>query len=634
MSICKKVTIILIFILISTNFPAVQEVSACKDIMACGESTEGDYNLLLKVRDPSRPDLQVLCIVPKGYEYTYRHPWTGKKLEMETENKYIGVASKGDTIPNIVKPGMAINSQGISFGDADSGSLWINPSKNAWDDFDWIRFACEKADTEKEALNLLTDQTVDKLHATGVSENLFVVGPNKGYIIEADAYRYEKEEVKDGVIVMTNYPKRLWRSQIIKRLPISLSFDAKKEKIVFNKMAIRLNSIFGIRIIDVGEKYVDVKTIPFIHSLKTRSLGETTRIYLNERKNVGEFSVELKEIENNRAKISLSYKYKAWEENLKDILNEKIGEITVKDMINWSRLHKDDLQGLRPMCEDRFPYEGSAIYKIPKNNFETMSMGWFSPNHACSSVFVPFHICINEIYTPYKTGEAARLSLNLLNEYGHDYLSPSFQKVEDVFLYENNLLEEYVLEHNLDEAIVSKVFTLNDVSMQKQAYLTEKMWMNLIDVENENDRNEIENIIEDLWNDNYLVSLNEMKKAINLIQNKENSHGFKNQIFDLAFEICENRYNLTNIFYEEKIVSSEKYDRINYLFNKIKKEEGSVKEKLDYCIKMFNINKDDEEHMQKSSSENSDFTIILAFFATFIAIAMLTFYYKKRTVSS
>ena len=48
----------------------------CKDIVACGDSTAGDYNLLLKVRDPSRPGVQVLCIVPEGYEYTYHHPWT------------------------------------------------------------------------------------------------------------------------------------------------------------------------------------------------------------------------------------------------------------------------------------------------------------------------------------------------------------------------------------------------------------------------------------------------------------------------------------------------------------------------------------------------------------------------------
>ena len=66
MIICRKniTLIILIFylpILISSP------VLGCKDILACGDSTGGDYNLLLKVRDPSRPGLQVLCIVPQDY---------------------------------------------------------------------------------------------------------------------------------------------------------------------------------------------------------------------------------------------------------------------------------------------------------------------------------------------------------------------------------------------------------------------------------------------------------------------------------------------------------------------------------------------------------------------------------------
>ena len=59
------VTFLLLNIFLSFN------TKACKDIIVCGDATDGDYNLLLKVRDPSRPGLQVLCIVPEGYEYDY-----------------------------------------------------------------------------------------------------------------------------------------------------------------------------------------------------------------------------------------------------------------------------------------------------------------------------------------------------------------------------------------------------------------------------------------------------------------------------------------------------------------------------------------------------------------------------------
>ena len=133
---------IIFTIILFLNLTVSDSTKACKDIIACGDATAGDYNLLLKVRDPSRPGLQVLCIVPEGYEYTYRHPWTGKDMKFETKHKFIGVATEGDTIPNIVKAGMSLSDAGISYGDADTGSNWKNPTRYAWDDFDWILYAC------------------------------------------------------------------------------------------------------------------------------------------------------------------------------------------------------------------------------------------------------------------------------------------------------------------------------------------------------------------------------------------------------------------------------------------------------------------------------------------------------------
>ena len=94
--------------IISSNiYFSQQMLKHVKILLLCGDATEGDYNLLLKVRDPSRPGLQVLCIVPKDYEYTYRYPWTGKPFDFTVSQKFIGVATKDDVIPNIIKAGMS-----------------------------------------------------------------------------------------------------------------------------------------------------------------------------------------------------------------------------------------------------------------------------------------------------------------------------------------------------------------------------------------------------------------------------------------------------------------------------------------------------------------------------------------------
>ena len=404
MIIYNRLFYVIFIIFLLSNVIVSLNIKGCKDIVAVGDATDGNFNLLLKVRDPSRSGPQVLCMVPEGYEYTYNHPWTGKPLEFKTKHKYIGVATKGDTIPNIVKAGMTLTDSGIAFGDADTGSNWKNPTRNAWDDFDWIRYACEKADDENQAVNLMTEDCVDQLHASGVSENLFIVGPKKAFVIEADAFHYDVKEITD-IAVMSNYPKELWRTQSHKKLPIASSFDMEKEGYVRRGRTVRLNSLYGVKIVSIGEDWIVARQVPFIkiYNKMIRITGTRVKIKLGERETVGDYSLRLIDINGNKAKVSVSYVFKAWEDKMLQYIESKHGYITLKDMINWSRLHGEDLEGLRPMCQDFFPYESVMIYKIPEENYGLLSSGWFSANHACSSIYVPIHISNNDIYGPYKT---------------------------------------------------------------------------------------------------------------------------------------------------------------------------------------------------------------------------------------
>lgn len=515
----------------------------CKDIVACGDSTAGDYNLLLKVRDPSRPGLQVLCIVPEGYEYTYHHPWTGKPMVFETKHKFIGVATKNDTIPNIVKAGMTLSDSGIAFGDADTNSNWKNPTRYAWDDFDWIRYACEIADDEDDAVSLMTIDLVDKMHATGVSENLFVVGPNSGYVVEADAFHYDIKEVNDGVVVMSNYPKELWRTQVHKKLLIASSFNIEKEEYIRKGGVISLNSLYCIRIVDVGENSIVARQIPFFKIIDGKILKRGTRvkIELGNRETVGDFSVELLDIDDNKARIKLCYKFKAWEDEVMKHIQPRYGSISVSDMINWSRLHREDLNGLRPMCEDIFSYEAVAIYKIPKQNYEKLSSGWFAANHACSSIYVPFHICDNAIFDPYETGEAAELSFELLGKYGHSILTDNFSKVEEVFLYETEVAENTAKDMMANNLSVSEFLTVIDTGMQEQAWVTQQMWMEASNICDQKNKHEIMGIISGIWVKSYSSSLEYMETAIHDLTNVSESEYFIDKIEGIVLSICELR---------------------------------------------------------------------------------------------
>ena len=529
----KIVSIIFTLFLVSNVLLSIN-VKGCKDIVAVGDATEGEYNLLLKVRDPSRPGPQVLCIVPEGYEYTYHHPWTGKTLQFTVQHKFIGVATKEDIIPNIVKPGMSFNNVGLAFGDADTNSNWKNPTRNAWDDFDWMRYACEKADNEDEAVKLMTKDLVDNMHASGVSENLFIVGPKKAFLVEADAFHYTIKEV-DDILVMSNYPKELWKTQRHKKLPIASSFDTEKEQYVRRGRVVRLNSIYGVKIVDIGEEWIVARQVPFLKFDKIiRIMGTKVKIKLGERETVGDYSVRLLDIDGNKAKISVCYVFKAWEEKMLEYMQPRYGNIGVKDMMNWSRLTGEDLEGLRPMCEEVYPYESAMIYKIPEENYDVLSGGWFSANHACSSIYVPIHICNTDIYEPYKTGEAAELSLELLESYGNQHLLSSLSVVENVFLYETEEMEEIaedLIQKNLD---ASYFLTVVDMGMQKQAMLTQQIWSKTQGVEEVS-------LIKNMWQNNYSNTLEMMENTVYALNNSSESSAVVDKIIEIVLSICESR---------------------------------------------------------------------------------------------
>ena len=435
----------------------------------------------------------------------------------------------------------------MAFGDADTNSNWINPSRYAWDDFDWIRYSCEKADNIDQAVLLLTEDVVNKYHAPGVSENLFVIGPDSGYIIEADAFNYKIKEFVNDVGVMSNYPKELWKSQILKTLPISISYDFNTTDYFKVGDIIRLNSLYGIKIINITESSILARQIPIfkINFWTFLFIGEKIEIEIGERKNVGDFSLKVLDVEIDKVKVELTNKFKAWENKMLENINSKYGNITVKDMFNWSRLQSVDLDGLRGMCEGIYEDEAVAIYKIPKNYYKSLSMGWFSPSFACSSIFVPFHISDNDIFDPYENGEAAQLCQNLFKIYGYNNLS-CFNNIENVFLYENEIIENIAV-NIIEEEILSDFLTIFDINAQKQAYLTEKIWFDIDNLINQNEKELCINIIENNWGLSYSNSLINMKYTVLNLLELNNTFPIINNIVEIAFSVCKSRFDLADI---------------------------------------------------------------------------------------
>ena len=575
----KAVILFFIFLFCSTGI-----VSACKDIIATGNATAGEYNLLLKVRDPSRPGLQVLSLIREGYEYNYYYPWTGRPMNIVVNQSYIGVTSQQDIPPNIVKSGMVLTDAGLAFGDADSLSRWINPVRYAWDDFDWIRYSCEQATTEEEAVYRLTKLAVDELHATGVPENLCVVGAEKGYLIEADAYRYDIKEIIDDIDVISNYPRELWNTQFLRSRLIANAYNATKTDTVKTGESIHLNGISQIQLLQITNKSIMVRQIPFFtnigyHDGKPFFFMPPVSLNVGEQKTIGDFYVSLLNITNNTATIHLTTAVYAWEQELLGRILSRKGNITATDMIEWSRLQKDDMNDTRPMCEEIYPYEGVTIYQIPTEQPQTLSKGWFSANHAVSSIYVPFHICNTEIYEPYETGEAAQLSLFLYENHSDAFL-PIIQSVEHVFLTENGFFDQWAYQTNIDDTNQTDVLTIIDTTMQKQAYIMQQLLFN-ISKQPDDQQYMFMNYTKELWTKNYTSSLDQMASTLEMLSSTEHLAFFKATVINLMQSTCISFIKATEsigvaiedllIMYDQgnQLLDQQKYNDAVFLFKQI-----------------------------------------------------------------
>ncbi len=556
---------------------------ACKDVIVMNEGTAGDYTLFMKIRDPSRPGLQVLFMVDKGYEYTYHHPWKGYNIPYTIKHKLIGVATIDDVPPNIIKAGMLMSDAGIAYGDADSPTLWVNPSRYAWDDFDWLRYAAQNASSVDEAVEKLEE--VKNMHAPGIGENLFVVSADKAYVIEADAFHFVSEEVKD-IAVMSNYPKQLWYSRWLKKIFIASNFDRVYEGNVRKWQTVRLGSLCGIKVLKIGEDWILVKQMPG---------GEKIKIEKGRGAKVGYYYVELEESDGKTARIKVCYEYYAWENKILEKLRQKYGAITVRDLMNLSRLHSEDLNGLRGLCEGE--KKATMIFKLCRNGIYA---AWFAPDQ-CVSIFVPVHMCDTTIYEAYKNGEAAELALTLLTKFGHDGVN--FGSIESVFIKENERMETLAAQHREKKA---EILTSVDTEMQRQAIIMEKLYLNADSEERE--------LIKRLWQQDYHETLSNIYRNIN----RFDDYG-KEMLASIALSIAKIRVDV-----EAAVNGSDlrkEYSKAEILFQKGKYKDAvgvakEIYEKSDE--KLFGIKYEEE----KSNEEQIVLAGAAIIFITIILILM------------
>jgi hypothetical protein len=83
--------------------------------------------------------------------------------------------------------------------------------------------------------------------------------------------------------------------------------------------------------------------------------------------------------------------------------------------------------------------------------------------------------------------------------------------------------------------------------MQKQAYLTQQIWMETSTISNTEDKQTILDLIGGIWKSNYSISIITMKDSINNLENISNTGYILDKICEIALEICKSRIITVNI---------------------------------------------------------------------------------------
>jgi hypothetical protein len=138
------------------------------------------------------------------------------------------------------------------------------------------------------------------------------------------------------------------------------------------------------------------------------------------------------------------------------------------------------------------------------------------------------HVSAKNIYDPYKTGGAWEITRELLENYSHGILPPVLERVEGVFIAENDAVEEicYQLINKQESLKVVDMLSLSDNMLQRHGYqmmqiLLEIPGLDYDQTKNDNDTelNAIIDKLNTLWSNDYNTSMIGMLTTVNEIEN-------------------------------------------------------------------------------------------------------------------
>jgi hypothetical protein len=221
--------------------------------------------------------------------------------------------------------------------------------------------------------------------------------------------------------------------------------------------------------------------------------------------------------------------------------------------------------------------------------------------------------------------------LNLLNFYGHDTLSKTFSKTEEVFLNEIAIACEITAKKNYFPEIVSNFLTVIDMGMQKQAYLTEEIWIEISKISDDKTKQLTIDIVDEIWIDDYLSSMNMMEESIGKLMDLPKTDSIVAKLSDIALDISKSRINAAKAIGTNTQSAEKRYETGHSLIKEENFEKGLNQIKKAF-VEVDNLIKG-QKHTEIIDEQNEKVekidTLIYFLYILLIFLVLLIIFRKK-----
>ncbi|MHA1213122.1 MAG: hypothetical protein ACTSSH_11745, partial [Candidatus Heimdallarchaeota archaeon] len=214
----------------------------------------------------------------------------------------------------------------------------------------------------------------------------------------------------------------------------------------------------------------------------------------------------------------------------------------------------------------------------------------------------------------------------------HNELTSHFNKTEEVFLYENEIAEE-IATNNFD--FVSDFLTIIDMGMQRQAYYTNEIWMEIGKTSSQEKRQELMDVIGEIWDKNYSRSIETIENTLYRLKNMSGTTNILDKTEDILLDICKTRINAAIVIGKQNPLLVEDYNigkkdikqgRYETGFNHINKayKEADMLMKEQISIQSLS------DETEKTENATLPYTMLFFILIMCITVLVLTLFLRQK----